>query len=100
MFNPARWRNGNTEYLKQPLDVWVSLSVVYPIGRPAEPQSDGLDLQAEVPGQLRMWKRTTTGHWAGFVTFPIQDGRGESSRVSQWVLAPALRPRHHAVINR
>lgn len=78
--------------VKPPMPVWVDLAAVYPQLQRHVVLSDALDLRATVPGSLHMWERTTTGEWAGWVSFNVASGNG-SAPVSQWVLASALRPR-------
>ncbi|MEU7528597.1 hypothetical protein AB0A74_22895 [Saccharothrix sp. NPDC042600] len=83
---------GRQIVVKPPRPVWVDLGTVYRVGAPRRSVPNGIDLQATVPGELRLWDLSTTGHWAGFVTFAVSSGRGRAS-VGQWVLADALRPR-------
>ncbi|MBA0125854.1 hypothetical protein H0B56_09900 [Haloechinothrix sp. YIM 98757] len=90
---PAPERRGHLRPVKPPKAVWVDLGAVYPIAdRPRLFLADGLDLQMTVPGELRMWDRTTTGHWVGWVTFPVRSGTGTAQQ-GQWVLSDALTPR-------
>ncbi|MEV0676495.1 hypothetical protein AB0I60_08215 [Actinosynnema sp. NPDC050436] len=91
-FKPAPPPRSDHVAVKPPRPVWVDLGAVYRVGRPRRPTPHGLDLQATVPGDLRLWAITTTGHWVGYVTFVIHD---DTTRIAtgQWVLADALRPR-------
>ena len=80
---------------KPPKPVWVDLGAVFRIERPREHFSEGLDLQARIPGELSIWEKTTTGHWVGYVAF-VMPKEGAGVRVAQWVLADALAPRDDA----
>jgi hypothetical protein len=72
----------------------VNLRRVWPAGDPRGVVPGGLDLKGVVQGELLLWHRTTTGHWLGYVRFSIPAGDGGGGvRVSQWVLADALRLR-------
>ncbi|MBW4718816.1 hypothetical protein [Saccharothrix obliqua] len=88
---PTGWQH----VVKPPRPVWVDLGAVYRVGAPRRNVPDAMDLQATVPGELRLWHLTTTGHWVGYVTFAIHSGQGRTG-VGQWVLADALRPRPDA----
>ncbi|SEF34294.1 hypothetical protein SAMN05421837_107308 [Amycolatopsis pretoriensis] len=74
--------------------VWVDLARAYPLGEPLGIYPHGIDLQAVVPGDLRMWRRATTGQWVGWCNFKIggADGAG-GSRTSHFVVPNALEPR-------
>jgi hypothetical protein len=90
--SPVPERQGHLRQVRPPQPVWIDLGAVYRVADPRIRLADGLDLRSTVPGMLRMWDRTTTGHWVGWVAFTIEAGQG-SARVGQWVLADALRPR-------
>lgn len=84
---------GHLRPVVPPRPVWVDLGVVYPLReRPRVVLDDGVDLQARVPGELKMWHRATTGHWIGWVVFSIKTGNGSAPQ-GQWVFADALSPR-------
>ncbi|WP_246361257.1 hypothetical protein [Haloechinothrix aidingensis] len=90
---PTLERRGRRSAIRPPKPVWVDLGAVYPLRqRPRLFLVDGLDLQATVPGELSMWDRTTTGHWIGWVTFPVSSGAG-TAWLNQWIFASALTPR-------
>ncbi|MEU0512570.1 hypothetical protein [Amycolatopsis sp. NPDC006125] len=83
---------GHLQVLRTPLRVWVNLSKVYPDSATNENHPQGVDLRATVPGLLKMWDRTTTGKRLAWVAFTIGSA-ATRSRVGQWVLADAIRPR-------
>lgn len=89
------WKRGDDRHFKRPRPVWVNLAVVYP--RPAEvrPFPDGWDLQAEVPGELTAWLRTTTGTWVAQVRYSIRRGSGGGVPLVGWLPA-AIRLREDA----
>lgn len=78
--------------VKPPRPVWVDLGEVYRVDPPLRNLPQGMDLQATVPGDLRLWALTTTGHWVGYVTFTIHNGPTRIA-TGQWVLSTALHPR-------
>lgn len=91
------WKGGHLRMVKPPRPVWINLALAYPIpGDPPVILEDGLDLRSVVPGTLLMWNRASTGQWVGWVAFRLRGDRG-SARVSQWILADALRPRADTV---
>lgn len=94
MFEDSRLpeRRGHLETLKAPIRVRVDLTKVYPVDSTTVVEPDGTDLQATVPGLLKMWNRTTTGHRLAWVSFTISSPRS-AARVGTWVLADAIRPR-------
>jgi hypothetical protein len=84
---------GHLEVLKVPEPVWVDLRAVYRAdGRRAVVFPDGMDLRATVAGLVKMWGRATTGQRIAWVAFTISSA-GRTTRVGQWVLEDALRPR-------
>jgi hypothetical protein len=74
--------------VRPPQPVWVNLAAAYPVEPSQAYVQEGMDLQAVVPGTLKMWDLTTTGHWVGWAVFAIGN-----SPASQWLPADALRPR-------
>ncbi|WP_329793919.1 hypothetical protein V1227_19115 [Lentzea sp. DG1S-22] len=81
--------------------VWVHLDKLNPInGAPRFAFPEGIDLQSRVPGELHYWQMTTTGHWAGYVSYRIsQEGDG-GLRMSHLVIETALEPREDAPARR
>jgi hypothetical protein len=73
---------------------WVDLAAAFPLGEPRGVYPHGLDLQSVVPGVVKMWFRTTTGHWVAWTNFKIggQDGAG-GAHIGQYVIEQALEPR-------
>ncbi|NKE55411.1 hypothetical protein FXN61_00630 [Lentzea sp. PSKA42] len=71
----------------------MDLGTVWRISRPRRFVPDALDMQGTVPGELRLWHLTTTGHWVGYVEFAVKAGDQGGVRVSQWVMEDALKPR-------
>ncbi|GAB3499764.1 hypothetical protein [Amycolatopsis cihanbeyliensis] len=90
---PVPERRGYLRMIRPARPVWVNLALVYPsVSGLRVRLPDGLDLRAIVPGELMIWDRATTGHWVGWTMFVLTGGSG-AAKVSQWVLAEALRPR-------
>ncbi|UJW28762.1 hypothetical protein L3Q67_26230 [Saccharothrix sp. AJ9571] len=86
-------KRGYLKTLKVPEPVWVNLAMVYPVDASDGVHLEGgIDFRAVVPGDLKMWNRMTSGHWVAFVAFSYRSGEGYT-RVSQWVLADAVKPR-------
>jgi hypothetical protein len=77
--------------------VWVDLARVYPFGPPLGVYPNGLDLQAVVPGTLKLWHRTTTGYWAGWATYKIGGEQG-GQQAAHWIGGYALDPRREGAI--
>lgn len=96
------WKRGDDRRLKKPVPVWVDLAKLYP--RPAEvrPYPAGWDVQAERPGELTAWLRTTTGAWIAEVRYTVRRGDGSDGGVPQfaWVPAHVIRQRHDAPARR
>ncbi|WP_394620992.1 hypothetical protein JNUCC0626_18415 [Lentzea sp. JNUCC 0626] len=75
--------------------VWVHLDKVNPIGGPPRfAFPEGVDLQSRVPGELHFWQMTTTGHWAGFVSYRIEQKGDGGLRMAHLVIETALEPRN------
>ncbi|MFE5570646.1 hypothetical protein ACFQ68_37025 [Amycolatopsis japonica] len=96
MSDSARRGDDGAPYVhavEPPKPVWVDLRVVFPVDTPRGSLPDGLDLTGTVPGTLSTWAATVTGHWVGWVTFPLGIPGEGASWHRQWVLADALKPR-------
>ncbi len=101
MYKP--W-SSTTEVPTPPLDrpVWVHLDRLY--GPPDEsaagvvdPAPDGwLQVNTQVPGLLKRWKRSTDGRWFGLVDFSVRDAYGavqvRHERAAVRAAALSLRP--------
>ncbi|SED39626.1 hypothetical protein SAMN04489729_4230 [Amycolatopsis lurida] len=80
--------------VEPPQPVWVDLRQVFPIGAPRATLPGGLDLTGTVPGTLNRWGVTVTGHWVGWVAYPLGTPGEGATWHRQWILSDALRPRH------
>ena len=91
-------RRGDDREVRPYRPVWVDLARVYRVTGPIEPFPEGWDLQAEVPGELSGWRRTTTGHVVAEVRYRVRRGDGSTGGVihTQWVPKEAVRPREDA----
>ncbi|MCP2333931.1 hypothetical protein [Actinoalloteichus caeruleus] len=90
------WSRDTYRAVRPAQPVWVSLGAALnqpTSGRPPVPE--GLDLASEVPGELVAWERTTTGEWAGLVTFVVRraHARAGGTRHTMWLYGRALRRR-------
>ncbi|GAA2774193.1 hypothetical protein GCM10010470_02570 [Saccharopolyspora taberi] len=64
--------------------MWVSLAALFPCDEP-RPYADGWDTQAQVPGELHIWSRSTTGQWIAPVHYRMARGGGsEGMRLTYW----------------
>ncbi len=79
--------------LDPPRPVWVELRHVFPIDAPRGTLPDGLDVTGIVPGTLGKWAATVTGHWVGWVTYPLGVPAEGGTWHRQWILSDALKPR-------
>lgn len=94
---PGPPQRGDDRYLRTPRPVWVDLATLYPITGSTRPFQDGWDLQAEVPGELHAWMRTTTGAWIAMVRYRVRRGTGEEGVMhTGWLPAWSVRPRGDA----
>ncbi len=79
--------------------VWVQLDHLFP-NVPLErrkPSTGTLNVQGDVPGELRKWERATDGRWLGVVDYAISytDERSDHYELpGQLVPAWAIRPRN------
>ncbi|AGM10124.1 hypothetical protein [Amycolatopsis keratiniphila] len=96
MSDPTGARSTSGPYLHEvepACPVWVDLRHVFPVGTPIASMPDGLDLTGMVPGLLSVWSATTTGHWAGLVSFMLDTPGSGGTPQRQWILSDALHPR-------
>lgn len=96
MSDPGRLGGASAPHVhavEPPKLVWVDLRRVFPVDAPRGSLSDGLDLTGTVPGTLSTWAATVTGHWVGWVTFPLGTPGEGATWHRQWVLSDALKPR-------
>lgn len=103
MSDPAAARSSPALYLHEvnpARPVWVDLRQVFPVGTPIASMPDGLDLTGMVPGLLSAWSATTSGHWAGWVSFMLGTPGSGGTPQRQWILSDALAPRLEATRER
>lgn len=75
----------------------MDLARVFPRSGPVRPFPRGWNLQDQVPGELFLWGRTTTGEWVGLVRFPVRRGDGSEGMIhTQWVPGLARSSREDA----